>query len=209
MDLALCTGAQSCLNRKRPAPNCWEHGIVQHVLVCWSIQSSFHWNIGAKPSSWKTTPLHNPHPPNFTLGTMQWLILNNAQAYIVPRRCLLTHMSLLRCHLLHTRYILTSLHGTQPHSYWIHLDCLTLVYLLPCGFWQHCLTVRATSTSARRLQVSPHLTTHLPAWTMTEERRTDGGRVCWEGECIRRTLMHRSRTNLKTHVCPVAEKIAP
>ena len=29
------------------------------------------------------------------------------------------------------------------------------------------------------------------------------------GECIWQTLMPRGRTNLKTHVCPVAEKVAP
>lgn len=47
----------------------WEHGIVQNVLECWSIHCSFHWNYG--PSFWKTTPNHNPPPPNFVLGTVQ------------------------------------------------------------------------------------------------------------------------------------------
>ena len=48
-------------------PQSWEHGIVQHLLVCWSIQSSFHWKYGAKSSSWKTTPHHNrPSTKHYT-----------------------------------------------------------------------------------------------------------------------------------------------
>jgi len=45
-------------NRNIPKlfPQSWEHEIVQHVLVCWKIRSSFHWNQGAKPNPWKTTP---------------------------------------------------------------------------------------------------------------------------------------------------------
>ena len=40
---------------------------------------------------------------------------------------------------------------------------------------QHSLG-RETEARHRPSQVSPHPTTHVPAWTMTEERRTDRGR---------------------------------
>ena len=71
-------------------PQSWEHGIVQHLLVCWSIQSSFHWNWGAKPSSWKTTLHHSPPPSNITLGTTQldkYCSPGNRQTQTSPSDC--------------------------------------------------------------------------------------------------------------------------
>ena len=64
-------------------PQSWEHEIVQHLLVFWSIQSS-------KPISWKTTPHYNPPPPNFTLGTMQsdkYCSPGNLQTQTLPSDC--------------------------------------------------------------------------------------------------------------------------
>ena len=49
----------------------WNHVTVQHLLVCWSIQSSFHWNYGPSPAPEKQPHTIIPGPPNFTLGTMQ------------------------------------------------------------------------------------------------------------------------------------------
>jgi len=56
MDLALCTGAQSCWNRKGPSPNC------SHK-VGWKKLSNMSWYAEAfrvKPNPWKTTQHHNP-----------------------------------------------------------------------------------------------------------------------------------------------------
>lgn len=45
MDLALCTGAQSCWKRKGPSANC-SHKVMsmESSKLFWHIQSSFHWN---------------------------------------------------------------------------------------------------------------------------------------------------------------------
>ena len=50
MDLALCTGAQSCWNRKGPFPNCSHKvGSMQNLLV----ESYFQWNRITEPKSKK------------------------------------------------------------------------------------------------------------------------------------------------------------
>jgi len=67
IDLALCTGAQSCWNRKGPFPDCFPKVGSMKLSKNWSIQSSFHW---AKASSWETTPHHNP-PLHQTLHMAQ------------------------------------------------------------------------------------------------------------------------------------------
>ena len=75
MDLALCTGAQSCWQRKGPAPNCsYKLGSMRLSKMSWSAEAFTVPLTGTKGPS--PAPEKQPHtiippPPNFTLGTMQ------------------------------------------------------------------------------------------------------------------------------------------
>ena len=73
MDLALCTGAQSCWNRKGLSPNCcYKVGSMDLSNISWdAVRVPFTETKGPSPA-----PQKQPHtiilpPPNFTLGTMQ------------------------------------------------------------------------------------------------------------------------------------------
>ena len=76
MDLALCTGAQSCWNRRGASPNCsHKAGSLELSNISWYAEAfrlPFIGTKGPSPAPEKTTP-HTiiPPPPNFTLGTMQ------------------------------------------------------------------------------------------------------------------------------------------
>ena len=76
MDLALCTGAHSCRNRKGPSPNC-SHKVVSMELSSISrYAEAFRVRLtGTKgPSSIPEKQPYTiiPPAPNFTLGTMQF-----------------------------------------------------------------------------------------------------------------------------------------
>ena len=74
MDLALCTGAQSCWNRKGPSPNCSHKvGSMELSNISWYAEAFRVPFTGTKVPS--PAPEEQPHtirpPPNLTLGTMQ------------------------------------------------------------------------------------------------------------------------------------------
>ena len=75
MDLALCTGAQSCWNRKGPSPNCSHKvGSMELSNISWYAEAfrvSFTGTKGPSPSPEKQPHTIIPPPPNFTLGTMK------------------------------------------------------------------------------------------------------------------------------------------
>jgi len=75
IDLALCTGVQSCWNRKRPSPNCF-HKVRSMKLskISWyaeAFRAPFTGTKGPSPAPEKQPHTIIPPPPNFTLGTMQ------------------------------------------------------------------------------------------------------------------------------------------
>ena len=75
MDLALCTGAQSCWKRKGPAPN-WSHKVGSMELSKMSCYAEafrvpFTGTKGPSPAPEKQPHTIIPPPPNFTLGSMQ------------------------------------------------------------------------------------------------------------------------------------------
>ncbi|XP_058230352.1 uncharacterized protein LOC131343021 isoform X2 [Hemibagrus wyckioides] len=75
MDLALCTGAQSCWKRKGPAPNCSHNvGSMELSKMSWYAEAfrvPFTGTKGPSPAPEKQPHTIIPPPPNFTLGTMQ------------------------------------------------------------------------------------------------------------------------------------------
>ena len=75
MDLALCTGAQSCWNRKGPSPNCSHKvGSMELSNISWYAEAfrvPFTGTKGPSPAPEKQPHTIIPPPPNFTLGTMQ------------------------------------------------------------------------------------------------------------------------------------------
>ena len=74
MDLALCTGAQSCWNRKGPSPNCFHKvGSLKFSKIYWYAEAfrvPFTGTKGPCPAIEKQHTIIPP-PPNFTLGTKQ------------------------------------------------------------------------------------------------------------------------------------------
>ena len=62
MDFALCTGAQSCWNRKGPSPNCSHKvGSMKLSKMSWygeTLRVLFTGTKGPKPNPWKTTKLY-------------------------------------------------------------------------------------------------------------------------------------------------------
>lgn len=75
MDLALCTGAQSCWKRKGPAPNCSHKvGSMELSKMFWypeAFKVPFTGSKGPSPTPEKQPHTIIPPSPNFTLGTMQ------------------------------------------------------------------------------------------------------------------------------------------
>ena len=75
MDLALCTGDQSCWNRKGPSPNCFHKvGSMKWSKIPWYAEAfrvPFTGTKGPSPAPEKQPHTITPPPPNFTLGTMQ------------------------------------------------------------------------------------------------------------------------------------------
>ena len=75
MDLALCTGAQSCWNRKRPSPNYFHKvGSMKLSKISWYAEAfrvPLTGTKGPSPAPEKQPHTIIPPPPNFTLGTMQ------------------------------------------------------------------------------------------------------------------------------------------
>ena len=75
MDFALCTGAQSCWNRKGPSPNCSHKvGSMELSKISWYAEAfrvPFTGTKGPRPVPEKQPHTIIPPPPNFTLGTMQ------------------------------------------------------------------------------------------------------------------------------------------
>jgi len=75
MDLTLCTGAQSCWNRKGPSPNCLHKvGNIKWSKISWYAEA---FRVPFTGTKWPSpAPEQQPHtiippPPNFTLGPMQ------------------------------------------------------------------------------------------------------------------------------------------
>ena len=72
MDLALCTGAQSCWNRKGPSPNCFhEVGSMKLSKISWYAEAfrvPFTGTKGPCPAPEKQPYTIIPPPPIFTLG---------------------------------------------------------------------------------------------------------------------------------------------
>ena len=64
MDLALCTGAQSCWKRKGPSPNCSHKvGSMELARISWygeAFRVPFTGTKGSSPAPEKQTPHHNP-----------------------------------------------------------------------------------------------------------------------------------------------------
>ena len=94
MDLALCTGAQSCWNRKRPSPNCSHKvGSMKLSKMSWyaeALRVPFTGTKGPSPTPEKQPHTIIPPPPNFTLGTMQsgkYRSPGNRQTQIRPLDC--------------------------------------------------------------------------------------------------------------------------
>ena len=75
MDLALCTGAQSCWNRKGQSPNCSHKvGSMELPKISWFAEAfrfPFTVTKGQRPAPEKQPHTIIPPPPNLTLGTMQ------------------------------------------------------------------------------------------------------------------------------------------
>ncbi len=75
MDLALCTGAQSCWNRKGPSPICSHKvGSMEFSKISWYAEAfrvPFTGTKGPSPAPEKQPHTIIPSPPNFTVGTMQ------------------------------------------------------------------------------------------------------------------------------------------
>ncbi|XP_051526065.1 uncharacterized protein LOC127424703 [Myxocyprinus asiaticus] len=75
MDLALCTGAQSCWNRKGPSPNCSHNvGSMELSKISWYAEAfrvPFTGTKGPSPAPEKQPHTIIPPPPNLTDGTMQ------------------------------------------------------------------------------------------------------------------------------------------
>ena len=75
MDLALCTCAQSCWNRKGPSPSCshevWSMELSKISLYAEAFRVPFTGTKGPRPAPEKLPHTVIPPPPNFTLGTMQ------------------------------------------------------------------------------------------------------------------------------------------
>ena len=75
MDLALCSGVQSCWNREGLSPNCFHRaGSMKWSKISWYAEAFRVPLTGTKGPS--PAPEEQPHtiippPPNFTLGTMQ------------------------------------------------------------------------------------------------------------------------------------------
>jgi len=74
MDLAVCTGAQSCWNRKGPSPNCFhEVGSMKLSKISWYAEAfriPFTRTKGPSPAPEKQPPAITT-TPIFTLGTIQ------------------------------------------------------------------------------------------------------------------------------------------
>ena len=92
MDLALCTGAQSCWNRKGPnSPNCSHKvGSMKLSKISWSAEAlrvPFTGTKGPSPTPEKQPHTIIPPPPNFTLGTMQrsTVLLATAKPRLIHR----------------------------------------------------------------------------------------------------------------------------
>ena len=69
MDLALCTGAQPCWNRKQPSPNCSHKvGSMELSIISWYAEAfrvPFTGTKGPSPSPEKQPHTIIPPPPNF------------------------------------------------------------------------------------------------------------------------------------------------
>ena len=94
MDLALCTGAQSCWNRKGPSPNCSHKvGSMELSNISWYAEAfrvPFTGTKGPSPAPEKQPHTIIPPPPNFTLGTMQsdkYRSPGNHQTQTCPSDC--------------------------------------------------------------------------------------------------------------------------
>ena len=70
MDLALCTGAESCWNRKKPSPKC-SHKVGSMSWYAETFRVPFTGTKGPSPAPEKQPHTIIPPPPNFTLGTVQ------------------------------------------------------------------------------------------------------------------------------------------
>ena len=91
MDQALCTGAQSCWNRKGPSSNCSHKvGSMELSNMSWYAEAfrlPFTGTKGSSPAPEKQPHSIIPPPPNFTLGTMQsdkYCFLGNLQTQTYP-----------------------------------------------------------------------------------------------------------------------------
>ena len=92
IDVALCTGAQSCWNRKGPSPNCFHHvESMELSKISWYAEEfrvPFTGTKGPSPAPEKQP--HNtiiPPPLNFTFGTIQsdkYLSAGNCQTQTRP-----------------------------------------------------------------------------------------------------------------------------
>jgi hypothetical protein len=75
MDLALCTGALSCWNRKGPSPNCYHKvGCTESSRMSWNVvvlRFPFTGTKGPRLNHEKQPQTIIPPPPNITVGTMQ------------------------------------------------------------------------------------------------------------------------------------------
>jgi len=94
MDLALCTGAQSCWNRKGPSPNCSHKvGSMKLSKMSWyaeALRVPFTGTKGPSPTPEKQPHTKIPPPPNFTLDTMQsgkYRSPGNSQTQTRPSDC--------------------------------------------------------------------------------------------------------------------------
>uniref|UniRef100_A0AAR2JMT8 Ig-like domain-containing protein n=1 Tax=Pygocentrus nattereri TaxID=42514 RepID=A0AAR2JMT8_PYGNA len=127
VDFELCTGVQSCCNRKGPSPTCSHNvGSMKLSKISWSAEAlrvSFTGTKGPTPTLEKQPHTIIPPPPNFTHGTMQSdknRSPDNFQTQTRPSYCQMEKRD-------------SSLQRTRLHCSRVQWQCITLLHsmLLP------------------------------------------------------------------------------
>ena len=123
MDLALCSGAQSCWKRKGPAPNCSHKvGSMELSKMSWYAEAfrvPFTGTKGPSPAPEKQPHTIIPPPPNFTLGPVRPVPFSyNLQTQTLPsdyqmKKCDWSlHRTFLHCSRVQWWWCFTPLHPT-------------------------------------------------------------------------------------------------
>ena len=139
-DLALCTGAQSCWNRKRPSLNCSHKvGSVELSNISWYAEVfrvPFTGTNGPSLAPEKQPHTIIPPPPNFTLGTMQsdkYCSPGNLQTQTRPSDCQMekrdSSLQRTRLHCSRVQWLRASLTASDT----LHCTCWCMAWMQLLG----------------------------------------------------------------------------